>query len=198
MPRPTVWATRPRPMAPRKISIGLRGSSSDHFGPIHSGETGEPVTSGQASKADDKQVVAAEVRVKVEPEETGHATTASTTALDLEIDAFLSSPITKLNEVQKASNEGKHIFGAVQADKWAASFAEDVLNCVKRHDKTIGIISKIVLGSVPQRTAIPKLLRLVDKQLHEHRELREAAILRFGVVMDKPEKRRRKAKEIVE
>ena len=117
--------------------------------------------------------------------------------IDAKIDAFLINPAASMTGLQAAANDCKHMFAQSQKIEFAGDFGEAAKTLAGRIDRTVSAISKVIMGNVPQRQHVPKLLKLCDKQHEEHASLKKVAVASFAIDFgnEKPAKRKRTGKQ---
>ena len=74
--------------------------------------------------------------------------------------------------------------------RFADSFAEEARVQSTRLDKTASLISKVMMGKALNKEQIPRLLKMVDKQVQEATDLTNMGVSCFEIAM--PAKKRRK------
>ena len=77
--------------------------------------------------------------------------------LAAKIKDLVDTPGISLNKMQQANLEAKTIYGEALKTRWGASFAEEVLSHSKRVDRSIDVLNRMLMGSIPK--VIEKSLR---------------------------------------
>ena len=116
------------------------------------------------------------------------------------VDALLTKPATKLNELQQATTTLKVMISQCDKVRFAEGFKAELVKVSTKLDKTARIVSKICIGEAPIRERVPKLLNSVKAQLQEVSALTSTGRAQFGIQLDElggNKRRRNTAKQAV-
>ena len=118
---------------------------------------------------------------KEEAEGTPGERTRVSEQINQKVQEFVDNPAIQLSQLQTATLEAKSMYGQAVKARWGAPYAESLLQHARSMDRSIIVVNKLLMGSVPKEGCLPKLVSVILKQLSQHADLKLAGKSNFGI-----------------
>ena len=160
-----------------------QGADEELLDQVRKAGNGQTTTSssGSSSTSTSASTSTPVKKEKEEPEDTPGEQPRVSDQMKEKVKELVNNPAIQLSELQQATLEAKTMYGEALKARWGGPYAEALLQHTRRMDRSIIVVNKMLMGSVPKEGCLPKLVSVIAKQLLQHADYKLAGKNNFGI-----------------